>query len=192
MQHIRIGAEMKDDVNGSQLSDNLPIHVDFNLAAPQCTPDLSSPWGPQIVTLDTQSADAVYASKEGAVIAHPGNMQWYYIPDTGTYWIQSFNVGATVAFDVYEEDDLSNPIQPYHGEVDPEQGKHYVATRPLYVRVYAVHPDGTPDRPWRLGLSAVIEALNGEKSYWALAHPPEKPDFHHPDSFTLDLSAESA
>jgi hypothetical protein len=53
-------------------------------------------------------------------------------------------------------------------------------------------PDGTPDRPWRLGLSAVIEALNGEKSYWALAHPPEKPDFHHPDSFTLDLPAESA
>jgi hypothetical protein len=42
-------------------------------------------------------------------------------------------------------------------------------------------------RAWRVGLSAVIEALNGEKSYWALAHPPEKPDFHHPDSFALDL-----
>jgi hypothetical protein len=35
----------------------------------------------------------------------------------------------------------------------------------------------------RLGLSAVIEAKNGGLSYWALAHPPGKPDFHHPGSF---------
>lgn len=41
--------------------------------------------------------------------------------------------------------------------------------------------------PWRLGLSAVIEETSGAKSYWALAHPAAKPDFHHPDAFTLDL-----
>jgi hypothetical protein len=39
----------------------------------------------------------------------------------------------------------------------------------------------------RLGLSAVIENINGEKSYWAAAHAPGKPDFHHPDSFAIDL-----
>ena len=39
----------------------------------------------------------------------------------------------------------------------------------------------------RLGLSAVIEELNGTKSYWALAHPPGGPDFHHPDCFALEL-----
>jgi hypothetical protein len=39
----------------------------------------------------------------------------------------------------------------------------------------------------RLALSAVIEDLDGEKTYWALAHPSDKPDFHHPDSFVLDL-----
>ena len=42
-------------------------------------------------------------------------------------------------------------------------------------------PRGTP---WRLGLSAVIEETNGNKSYWALAHAPGKPDFHHADCFT--------
>lgn len=42
---------------------------------------------------------------------------------------------------------------------------------------------------WRLGLSAVIEETNGRKSYWALAHPPGKPDFHHSDCFVLELSA---
>lgn len=41
----------------------------------------------------------------------------------------------------------------------------------------------------RMGISAVIEAMDGGKSYWALAHPPGKPDFHDPDCFALDLSA---
>jgi hypothetical protein len=39
----------------------------------------------------------------------------------------------------------------------------------------------------RLGLGAVIEETNQRKSYWALAHPPGKPDFHHPDCFALEL-----
>jgi len=41
--------------------------------------------------------------------------------------------------------------------------------------------------PYRLGLSAVLEETSGRKSYWALAHPPGKPDFHHADCFTLEL-----
>ena len=36
---------------------------------------------------------------------------------------------------------------------------------------------------WRLGLSALIEDTSGRKSYWALAHPPGKPDFHHTGCF---------
>jgi hypothetical protein len=38
-----------------------------------------------------------------------------------------------------------------------------------------------------LGLSAVIEDVDGGLSYWALKHPSAKPDFHHRDSFTLEL-----
>lgn len=41
---------------------------------------------------------------------------------------------------------------------------------------------------WQLGLSAVVEQADGEKSYWALAHPPGKPDFHHPDCFASELA----
>lgn len=40
---------------------------------------------------------------------------------------------------------------------------------------------------WRLGLSAVIEERDGRKSYWALAHPPGKPDFHHADCFAYEF-----
>src|SRR5580704_16705499 len=42
--------------------------------------------------------------------------------------------------------------------------------------------------PLHLGLSAVLEETNGRKSYWALAHPPGKADFHHADCFALELS----
>lgn len=45
---------------------------------------------------------------------------------------------------------------------------------------------------WQLGLSVVIEEVGGTKSYWALAHPPGKPDFHHPDCFQLMLEAPPA
>jgi hypothetical protein len=45
------------------------------------------------------------------------------------------------------------------------------------------------DRAWRLGLSAIIEEKNGRVSYWALAHPAGKPDFHHPDCFAFELPA---
>lgn len=43
--------------------------------------------------------------------------------------------------------------------------------------------------PWVAAITAVIEEADGTKSYWALAHPSEKPDFHHPDGFVLDLFA---
>jgi hypothetical protein len=42
--------------------------------------------------------------------------------------------------------------------------------------------------PLHLGLAAVLEETNGRKSYWALAHPPGKADFHHADCFALELS----
>ena len=41
---------------------------------------------------------------------------------------------------------------------------------------------------WHVGLAAVIEEASGRLSYWALAHPPGKPDFHHRDGFVLALS----
>lgn len=38
-----------------------------------------------------------------------------------------------------------------------------------------------------LGVAAIVEDEDGELSYWALAHPPGDPDFHHPDGFRLSL-----
>lgn len=65
---------------------------------------------------------------------------------------------------------------------------------------FARTPDGLelravlalPNSSTRLGLSAVIEETSGRISYWALRHPPGRPDFHHADGFALELPAPSA
>ncbi|MDQ0462895.1 hypothetical protein QO010_000643 [Caulobacter ginsengisoli] len=41
--------------------------------------------------------------------------------------------------------------------------------------------------PLRIGLSAIIEDPGGQRSFWALAHPPGEPDFHNPVAFAGDI-----
>ena len=48
-------------------------------------------------------------------------------------------------------------------------------------------PELADEADWQLNISTIIEETNGRKSYWALAHPPGKADFHHPDCFVLHL-----
>jgi hypothetical protein len=44
-----------------------------------------------------------------------------------------------------------------------------------------------PTPPTELALTAVIEESSGIKSYWALHHRPDKPDFHYEHGFVLSL-----
>lgn len=39
----------------------------------------------------------------------------------------------------------------------------------------------------RLAVAAVVEDSDGTITYWALNHPPGKPDFHHDDGFALEI-----
>ena len=43
------------------------------------------------------------------------------------------------------------------------------------------------DSMLRLGLAAVIERADGGHSYWALTHPGDRPDFHDPAGFVLQI-----
>ena len=49
------------------------------------------------------------------------------------------------------------------------------------------NPAPNDGRCWLAGLSAVIEEVDGTRSYWALAHPAGCPDLRHPDCFVLEL-----
>jgi hypothetical protein len=44
-----------------------------------------------------------------------------------------------------------------------------------------------PPGPCRLAISAVIEETNGDRSFWALAHAPGRPDFHDAVGFAAHL-----
>jgi hypothetical protein len=50
-------------------------------------------------------------------------------------------------------------------------------------------PSDVHAQDWALGLSCVVKTKDGATSYWALAHPPEKPDFHDSNCFALTLEA---
>ena len=55
----------------------------------------------------------------------------------------------------------------------------------LVAEFHADFPPGC--RSLRLGLSAVVEQADGGLSYWALPHPPGRPDFHHHDAIALQV-----
>jgi hypothetical protein len=46
--------------------------------------------------------------------------------------------------------------------------------------------------PWRIGLTAVVAAVTGKMSHWALAHPADKPDFHDAAGWTVTLEGKAS
>ncbi len=89
---------------------------------------------------------------------------------------------ATYRFSGYREGMIEAAVEPWGVEGSLRDGSLAIEIDPGRM----ARPD-LPAPDWRVGLSAVIEDIDGGISYWALAHPPGKPDFHHPDSFALTL-----
>lgn len=84
---------------------------------------------------------------------------------------------AAYRFDAYRE-----------GMRNLEIASPFIVTRTAQGRfVLTVDVELPQDATGPVGLTAVVEGLDGAIGYWALAHPSDKPDFHHPDSFALDL-----
>ena len=79
------------------------------------------------------------------------------------------------------------PVQPFD---DP--GVSVETTADRFVQRATLNlsdlPGLRPDADWHLALTAVIEQRDGLKSYWALAHPAGRPDFHHADGFSQILT----
>jgi hypothetical protein len=46
---------------------------------------------------------------------------------------------------------------------------------------------GAAETDLDIGVSAVVSSLDGIKTYWALAHPGSRPDFHRRDCFVLKI-----
>jgi hypothetical protein len=113
-----------------------------------------------------------------AFIAAPGVAGYY-----------EFNFSPTLDWAAYQFTDYRHGMAPANLRHAP--GLQVRRSSDQFELTATVHLDGlTPlcdAVALRLALAAVIEDHRGGLSYWALEHPPGEPDFHHPDSFTLDL-----
>ena len=88
-------------------------------------------------------------------------------------------------FDSYRAGMRERPF-PHEPECTMRQGSTFAifdAALPL---------GGLPQGDCAVGLCAVIEEAGGALSYWALAHPEGKPDFHAPACFAVALPAPGA
>ncbi len=90
---------------------------------------------------------------------------------------------AAYRFGAYREG--MAPLEPF----EPNEIAFGLTSQGLSLKAALELPDlpGLTDGPWRLGLAAVVEDSEGCIRYWALAHPPGKPDFHHPDGFACEV-----
>jgi hypothetical protein len=88
-------------------------------------------------------------------------------------------------FEKYREGMGERPI-PREPECTLRQGSSFA------IFDAAIPIAALPKGDCAMGLSAVIEEQGGVKSYWALAHPEGKPDFHAPACFASTLPAPDA
>ncbi|MGB1110382.1 MAG: DOMON-like domain-containing protein [Gammaproteobacteria bacterium] len=109
----------------------------------------------------------------------------------GAYW--EFNIApsgdwAVYAFDACREGMRPKPeLVPTISWSRSSQDKSAEESAGLLQARLEIDGLSELSRPWKLGLSAVIQEQGGALCYWALTHPSESPDFHHPAGFTLRL-----
>jgi hypothetical protein len=92
---------------------------------------------------------------------------------------------AAYAFKTYRERDLT-----WYAPQAPKIQTDYLSENSFVLMATlpaSLLPANVDKRAWQIGLTAVIEDKQGHKSYWALTHAAETPDFHQAASFTLTI-----
>jgi hypothetical protein len=85
-------------------------------------------------------------------------------------------------FDGYRRGMRERPF-PHEPECTIRQGSTFA------IFDAAIPAAGLPEDDCAMGLSAILEEQGGVKSYWALANPAGKPDFHDAACFAVALPA---
>ena len=115
-----------------------------------------------------------------AFVAAPGAADYY-----------EFNFSPTLDWAAYQFTDYRNGMAPANLTQAPGlQVRRSPEQLELMATMHLAGLAALRDAPvLHLALAAVIEDHRGRLSYWALEHPVGKPDFHHPDGFTIELRA---
>ena len=96
-----------------------------------------------------------------------------------------FNFSPSTEWAIYAFETYRNGMMPL--EVDAAPIIEFSATAGKYLLTADIDFGQIPPGSQAIALCAVIEETGGAKSYWALAHPPGAPDFHHPTCFAATL-----
>ena len=104
---------------------------------------------------------------------------------------REFNFAPAGGWNAYAFRDWRRGMTPLAMTIEPNLVDVRIDDRvPRLPAVYSldvVLPKEAVERGTKMSLAAVIEEKGGAKSYWALAHPPGPPNFHHAAGFTTTL-----
>src|SRR5262249_49920069 len=115
-----------------------------------------------------------------------------FVKPVGAQAYLELNFSPSTEWATYAFDDYRNGMQPRAPRRPPEIVARQAGDAfELQVRVdfEGLFTESAHVGDLRLALAAVLEDRQGRLSYWALEHPSERPDFHHPDSFVLSLAS---
>ncbi|MBS1158987.1 MAG: hypothetical protein H6R15_1406 [Proteobacteria bacterium] len=111
----------------------------------------------------------------------------FIAPAAGTAY-REFNFSPSGEWAAYSFTDYRARDIAYHAPHGPRIELQQLANG--FELTASLAPALLPAGPaWQIGLTVVIEAADGSKSYWALAHAAAQPDFHLRPSFSLNLKA---
>lgn len=116
--------------------------------------------------------------------------------DSDVYY--EFNFSPSSQWAVYRFDGYREGMTPLYPEPSPRviarrrEGELDIDVDIHLGAIPGLTADEIKGRGLLLAVSAVMEDEQGRVCYWALAHPPGKPDFHHRDGFALVLDEGAA
>ena len=101
-----------------------------------------------------------------------------------------FNLSPSERWAAYDFADYRDDMSERPAEREPQTAMRLGSRFAIFDA--AIPLSALPAGDCAMNLAAVIEEEGGVKSYWALAHSAEKPDFHDPTCFTATLAAPPA
>jgi hypothetical protein len=105
-------------------------------------------------------------------------------PNHREYW--EYNFSPTGQWAIYAFQDYRQPATlsaTYTPMIEPP---HY-SDRKFTLQVRFTPEPPLINTPLNIGIATIIESLDGQFDYYALRHCGNKPDFHLPESFILQL-----
>jgi len=114
-----------------------------------------------------------------------------FVAPAGAKAYREFNFSPSGQWAVYDFSDyrqrLTVPLPSFAPTIDCQ-----TSTTGLMLRA-TLPPGLLPEADaWQIGLTVVLETTTGDKSWWALAHTADHPDFHPLASFTLALTCRTS